>query len=159
MGEINSCNQGEFRWYCRPLHDTHPPSGEQAMKEQVRIRDHYMCRDCSITQEEHVERFGESLHVHHLHARSDVDDSSRSHLMTNLVTLCNQCHQYWDSLPPYLQVDAFLGPYLDYPLFWPATSTKYQQLRDSLSTYGQPRVKRLERWSIALGGSKWRDRP
>lgn len=128
------------------------------MKERVRIRDHYMCRDCSITQEEHIERFGEALSVHHLHARSDVDDSRRSHLLTNLVTLCNQCHQYWDPLPSYLQVDAFLGPYLDYPLLWSPSSTQYQQLRDVLSAYGQPRIARTEQRVRTLRSSKQRDR-
>ena len=115
------------------------------MKERVRLRDLYLCRDCSMTQEEHVERYGESLPVHHIHARCDIDERKRAHLATNLVTLCNRCHQYWDPLPAYLQVDAFLGPYLDYPVLWSPNSEPYCRLRTIVADYGSERISRMER--------------
>lgn len=144
MGYVPFDAQHHVQWSSRSLHEIQPPYGEQAMKERVRLRDLYMCRDCSMTQEEHVERYGESLPVHHIHPRRDIDEPKRAHLATNLVTLCNRCHQYWDPLPSYLQVDAFLGPYLDYPVLWLPTSEQYRRLRALASNYGSERVSRME---------------
>ena len=150
MGYIPFDAPNHFQWYSRSLHEIQPPYGEQAMKERVRLRDLYLCRDCSMTQEEHVERYGESLPVHHIHARRDIDKVERSHLATNLITLCNRCHQYWDPLPAYLQVDAFLGPYLDFPLLWSPNSEQYCRLRSLIADYGSERISRMERRAQSL---------
>ncbi len=51
----------------------------QNMKDSIRTRDNNRCYVCWST---------DRLHVHHLKAFKDV----REHKMTNLLTLCYDCH-------------------------------------------------------------------
>ncbi len=55
------------------------------IKDAVRRRDGYRCRDCGMTQNEHVEKFETSLHVHRLFPGSAYDEDL-------CVTLCSNCH-------------------------------------------------------------------
>lgn len=58
------------------------------LKEQVRQFDSYSCQgpDCSVTQEEHLVKYGCQLIVHH------IDYDKKNNVLDNLVALCLSCH-------------------------------------------------------------------
>lgn len=146
------------RWWARKLEDVWPPYGDQAMKDRARIRDRYRCRFCSMPQDEHVEQFGRQLPVHHIYQRSAASEVDRAHVLTNLVTLCERCHHFWDGLPTYLAVDSFLGPYLDYPVKSIPGSDR-NRLIEVFADYGPPRRRRVDRrLNGKLDWTRWSDR-
>jgi transposase len=69
-------------------------------RKKVRERDGYACRDpnCSVTQKEHLEKYGKSLHVHHLKKAREVDEASKRNCEENLITLCLDCHTRWEKM-------------------------------------------------------------
>jgi hypothetical protein len=58
---------------------------EASIKAAVRERDGYRCRDCGISEEEHVKATGKGLHVHRVFPGS----AYRTDLC---ATLCESCH-------------------------------------------------------------------
>ena len=56
---------------------------DNALKEQVRFRDHYKCRECGCSQLEN----GKQLDCHH------IDYIKRNNFLNNLVSLCMGCHR------------------------------------------------------------------
>jgi len=62
------------------------PFSWHEIREETRERDNYRCQKCEMTQEEHLEKYGRKLPVHHI----DGDKSNCSR--DNLTTLCNSCH-------------------------------------------------------------------
>jgi len=56
---------------------------DNALKEQVRQRDHYKCRICGCSQVENERQ----LDVHH------IDYDKKNNDMNNLLTLCVHCHR------------------------------------------------------------------
>lgn len=66
------------------------------LKEQVRIRDSYICQNCGITQEESISKYKQILHIHHIHY-------DKSNCFPDLITLCAKCNStvnfnriYWE---------------------------------------------------------------
>jgi len=55
----------------------------KALKEQIRKRDNYTCRECGFTQEQ----LKYKLPVHH------IDYNKKNNLESNLISLCRGCHQ------------------------------------------------------------------
>lgn len=51
------------------------------------------CLRCGLTQTAHKERYGESIHVHHLEALASFDDPADANRLENLVPLCQSCHK------------------------------------------------------------------
>lgn len=51
-------------------------------KEEIRIRDGYICQLCSLKQND----CNEKLHVHH------IDFNKHNHSQDNLISLCRNCH-------------------------------------------------------------------
>lgn len=128
-----------YRWFTRNAADVWPPYGEQAMKERALIRDGYSCRECGMSQAEHKARLGRSLQVHHIHPKSQAKDPNRAHLLTNLVTLCERHHTYWESFPPLVQVDAFLGAHIRVPPSC-VSNADVTRLLEMLQDYGHRAV-------------------
>lgn len=58
---------------------------ESEIRELVRARDGYRCRDCGATNDEHLEKYGMKLSVHRLVRGSP-------YTLEGCVTLCNACH-------------------------------------------------------------------
>ena len=54
-------------------------------------RDNYTCQDCGITQEEHLQKHGCSLIVHHKDGVGR-DTEKPNNVLDNLQTLCKKCH-------------------------------------------------------------------
>jgi 5-methylcytosine-specific restriction endonuclease McrA len=65
-------------------------------REKALERDGWECRDCGTTNEEHLDRDGQGLHVHHLTKRRKFDDYEEANRLENLVTLCRDCHAKWE---------------------------------------------------------------
>ena len=66
---------------------------DNALKEQVRFRDHYKCRECGCSQLEN----GKQLDCHH------IDYNKKHNILNNLIALCMKCHRktnfnrdYWE---------------------------------------------------------------
>lgn len=76
------------------------PGWHERKRREVRARDGHTCQDprCSVTQSDHVEKYGESLHVHHLRKALDVDDPEERNAKENLITLCRDCHRRWEKM-------------------------------------------------------------
>jgi len=119
LSEIaEKCDCSEFtvkRWLNRHGIDSqgvvvYGPGWNTKKKETVRERDDYTCQDprCSVTQTEHIEKYGKKLHVHHLRKARDVDDPKERNAKENLITLCRGCHPRWEKM-----ADARLVPEVD----------------------------------------------
>lgn len=61
-------------------------------RKQVLERDDYQCQECRMSQEEHKDTLGNSLHVHHIVPYRIFDDNSEANRLENLVLLCAECH-------------------------------------------------------------------
>ncbi len=68
----------------------------EELKEKIRIRDHFGCQNCGMTEEEHLIVNGRILPVHH------IDYNKENCKEDNLITLCVSCNsranfnrEYW----------------------------------------------------------------
>lgn len=68
--------------------------GWNDVREQVLERDGYECRFCGMSDEEHNEKCGRSLDVHHVIPRADGGEDRTD----NLVALCLSCHRTLENL-------------------------------------------------------------
>lgn len=68
-------------------------------------KDDYECVVCSMTDEEHKQIYGVSLHVHHIERKESFRnengelDYERANRIENLITLCSKCHGRWEGIP------------------------------------------------------------
>jgi transcriptional regulator with XRE-family HTH domain len=63
------------------------PSKKQ-IQEKIRQRDNWECQVCKINNDEHINKYGNFLNLHHI----DYDKNNPSE--NNLITLCSKCHGY-----------------------------------------------------------------
>ena len=66
--------------------------------EYIRQRDNYKCTKCNMTNQEHINAFGASLHVHHIVPLVLSNDDSEN----NLRTVCIKCHRRLDKEFPWV---------------------------------------------------------
>lgn len=52
-----------------------------------------------MTRDEHLQEYEMSPHVHHITPWHEFDDHLERNKLSNLVTLCVQCHATWEKLP------------------------------------------------------------
>lgn len=64
----------------------YPKEFNVKLKEEIRKRDNYICKNCGITEEEHLKLFKTKLSPHHI----DYDKFNNS--KSNLITLCGRCN-------------------------------------------------------------------
>lgn len=64
-------------------------------------RDGWVCQQCGMPNDEHVERFNHSLHVHHL---TPVSDGGAKFDLDNLQTICAECHETEHNGRPFTQL-------------------------------------------------------
>jgi len=76
------------------------PGWNEEKRQLVRERDGYVCQDpgCSMTQNEHIGKYGVKLHVHHLRRARDVGSAEQRNAKENLITLCCVCHRRWEQI-------------------------------------------------------------
>jgi 5-methylcytosine-specific restriction endonuclease McrA len=82
------------------------PDKESVVKQNVRRRDGYRCRDCGMTHDEHVERYGKTLEVHRVHPGSTYSED-------RCVTLCRRCHAKKKGKADLERIDIFFSLYFD----------------------------------------------
>lgn len=59
------------------------------VRVEARKRDDAMCQNCGMTEEEHINKYGLSLDVHHINPYRQSKDNT----LENLITLCKKCHR------------------------------------------------------------------
>lgn len=79
----------------------------EVQRHRALKRDHFRCRmpGCKMTREDHCEKFGKDLHIHHVvpvreFLESDTPDYEMMNDLDNLVTLCATHHTFWEKLSP-----------------------------------------------------------
>lgn len=81
-------------------------ASDASIKAAVRARDGYKCRDCGMTNEEHIAKYKRKLNVHRLLPGS-------TYRVGLCVTLCQDCHKK----KPKSLSDAVFYDYSDIRLF------------------------------------------
>jgi predicted HNH restriction endonuclease len=73
------------------------------LKKEIIKRDNYKCQCCGMTQEEHYEKYGRDIEIHH------IDHCPDNCNKTNLITLCHKCNMgansnmdYWFAFYNYI---------------------------------------------------------
>ena len=62
-------------------------------------RDAYQCQGCNMSSEEHYEQYDRQLPVHHIRPAESFKIADNAHVLSNLITLCRQCHNRWEGIP------------------------------------------------------------
>jgi transposase len=104
-----------------PAHEQDPPIGPDhprwnggnreygsewylSRKERLAFDD-YECVVCGMSQESHIQEYGQELHVHHIIKKEEFRDEDgeldeeRAHDLENLITLCQNDHAKWEGVP------------------------------------------------------------
>jgi hypothetical protein len=79
------------------------PSWE-SQRRAARERDGFSCQSCGMSREEHLQQYSVSPHVHHITPWHEFDDHQERNKLSNLLTLCVDCHVTWEHLPVRPQV-------------------------------------------------------
>jgi transposase len=68
-------------------------------KRQVYERDDYTCQSCGVSQEDHIKNWGQRLEIHHIIPARKFEDAEKRNALSNLVSLCKECHKKWEGVP------------------------------------------------------------
>lgn len=69
-------------------------------REAALDRDDHQCQSCGVGESTHKSQFGQGLHVHHITPYVEFSDPQCANELTNLVTLCRDCHyNKWEGVP------------------------------------------------------------
>lgn len=74
-------------------------------RQKARERDGFCCRTCGETDEHHKSRLGRELSVHHIRPVRGFEVTEEAHRLSNLVTLCQECHNRWEGVPVFPSVN------------------------------------------------------
>ncbi|MFB6199036.1 MAG: HNH endonuclease [Halobacteriaceae archaeon] len=66
----------------------------EEIRQKVLERDDYCCQFCGLTEEEHSEKHGRGLSIHHVIPERDGGTNN----MNNLVALCRSCHRTMEAV-------------------------------------------------------------
>jgi len=77
---------GREHWNWRGGADYYRGPGWRHIRDRIRARDRWRCRDCG------EDRRGKVLHVHHLIRAEEWDRPGEANLDENLISLCPRCH-------------------------------------------------------------------
>jgi len=78
--------------------DYYGPSWHSA-RRAARERDGYECQRCEMSDQEHIGRFDQGLHVHHITPFRTFNDHAEANELSNLITLCRECHDMLEGVP------------------------------------------------------------
>jgi hypothetical protein len=62
-------------------------------RRKALARDDWQCTECGMSEEEHVDRYGWGLEVHHRKKARQFDDLEAANRLANLQTVCRPCHR------------------------------------------------------------------
>jgi len=89
---------GEYNGHWSDITPYYGPDWNQRAA-YIRNRDGHECLACGMSNEDHSEKFGSRLNVHHIKKARNFDDYQTANRPENLVTLCNSCHKQYEHLP------------------------------------------------------------
>lgn len=97
---LSENNRGERhpRWQGGP--EPYGPGWNADKKEAVRNRDNRECQDCGMSEETHLDVYGQRHDIHHITPARAFDDPEERNAMSNLITLCARCHREWEKMAP-----------------------------------------------------------
>jgi hypothetical protein len=75
------------------------PGWTRNKRVRIRERDENECQICGMTNEQHYERYGWALEVHHIRPARMFDDPRKRNADENLISLCRDCHARWEGIP------------------------------------------------------------
>lgn len=91
---------GADHWAHKGYDGEYGEGWNQPKRKEVRERDDYECQICGLSQEEHRQKNGCKLHVHHIiPIRQFESGKKRANEPPNLITVCAQCHSRWEGVP------------------------------------------------------------
>jgi hypothetical protein len=64
-----------------------------SQRQKAIDRDDEQCVDCGMTRDEHYDEYGADLEVHHKTPIRTFSDTEEANKLSNLVTVCTNCHQ------------------------------------------------------------------
>lgn len=84
------------------------PNWDEQREQRIEY-DNHECQRCGMKREEHREEFRGDIHVHHIKPKNEFLDGSEldweeANAMSNLITLCQDCHYLMEGLP--IQTDS-----------------------------------------------------
>lgn len=103
-GEHNFCSESCYGDWCsenltgenhpnwRGGHQEHYGSTWLPQRREAIDRDNEQCQDCGLTREEHYDKYGSDLEVHHQVPIRTFTDTKEANQLSNLITLCKSCH-------------------------------------------------------------------
>lgn len=79
------------------------PSWPEQRQKRLKM-DGWSCVVCSLSNDEHIEKHGNGLHVHHIRPLRQFKepegvDYESANEIENLITLCQVCHNEWEGIP------------------------------------------------------------
>lgn len=97
--ELNSLTGSEHpNW--KPDTRSYGDGWNESKKNAVRDRDGNQCKYCGLSQDEHIEKYGMKLPVHHITPARLIDDPAERNSAENLETVCVKCHQKVEYMYP-----------------------------------------------------------
>lgn len=88
-GEDHPCWEGGY---------THRVGNWRSQRRKRIEKDGSRCRICGVSREQHREMFGRDIEVHHITKQRFFDSPSEANALSNLVTLCMECHDIWEDM-------------------------------------------------------------
>ena len=64
----------------------YPQEFNNEVKEKIKRRDNYQCKNCNITERKYFSIYNKKLEIHH------IDYNKKNNNINNLITLCKQCN-------------------------------------------------------------------
>jgi ssDNA-binding Zn-finger/Zn-ribbon topoisomerase 1 len=68
-------------------------------RRTIRRRANHECEICGLSQDAHLSKYGEKLHVHHITPWWAFEDDKKRNDEDNLMALCRDCHNKWEGIP------------------------------------------------------------
>lgn len=80
--------------------DYYGPSWKESRLDALE-NDDYECQICSLSNDEHLDKYNQELHVHHIErfANYGIESHAKANRDENLVTLCMKCHSEHEGKP------------------------------------------------------------
>lgn len=89
-------NSWNWKGACLLKNKSYRGSDWTEIAESIRKRDKYQCCDCGLTHQQHLDKWGKILEVHHKIPFHEFTDHRKANAKSNLVTLCKSCHMIAD---------------------------------------------------------------
>jgi 5-methylcytosine-specific restriction endonuclease McrA len=89
---------GEDNWAWNGGHADYYGSNWTQKRQETLERDDFCCQVCDMTRDEHYEKYGKDLDVHHKIPIDEFDEPEDANYLINLVTTCRSCHGQLDTI-------------------------------------------------------------